>query len=159
MVTQAGTSVFAAKKIEIHIRPAGDSATDLAVTVEEAIYNSPGKPPLTIDSAQLLGTVDAKHELTINDLQLHQSGFKLWGKGSLSLDDERRIQGLVKAETDNVGRLLTVLDPYIELPDQDRTTLKLVLSLFGKKAKADLVAREGQLFIGPVRVGELLPLY
>ena len=154
-----GAGILVANDIQIHTRAAANSGNDIAVTVEGAVYNSPGKPPLSIDRAQLLAMLGASHDLTIGDLQFNQNGLKLWGKGTLNLDAEKRIEGRIAAQTNDLGRLLAVLDPHIDLADRDRATLKAILGLLGKEAKADLVARDGEFYIGPLKVGELPPLY
>ncbi|MBC8037532.1 MAG: DUF2125 domain-containing protein, partial [Rhizobiales bacterium] len=118
-----------------------------------------GKPPLAVDRAQLLGTLTANGELTIGDLQFNRNGLKLWGKGNVELDAQHRLEGQIDAQTNDLGQLIAVLDPHMEMPDQDRATLKAVLGLLGKEARAGLVARDGEFYIGPLKVGELLPLY
>ncbi len=154
-----GSGVFLADGIQIHTRPADNGGNDIAITVEGASYNEPGKPALAIDHAQLLATLAANYKLAIGDLQFNQGELKLWGQGAVELDAENRIEGRITAQTNDLGRLLAVLDPHIEMEEQDRATLKAILGLLGKEAKADLVARDGEFFIGPIKAGELRPLY
>jgi hypothetical protein len=154
-----GAGILAARNIEVHWRSGSEQGNNIAVTVESAVHNTAGKPPLTVDSAQLLGSIAANRELRIGDIQFTQSGLKLWGQGAVALDGKNRIAGRIAAQTNDLGRLLTVLDPHIELAEQDRATLKAVLGLLGKETKADLVAVDGNLYIGPVKIGELTPLY
>lgn len=154
-----GAGIFTANTIQIHTRAAADNANDIAITVDGAVYYSPGKPPLVIDRAQLLSALGANRELTIGDLKFNQNGLKLWGKGTLALDASNRLAGRFDAQTNDLGGLLTVLDPHMELAEQDRATLKAVLGFLGKEARVSLVARDGEFYIGPLKVGELNPLY
>ena len=154
-----GAGILAASDIQVHTRAATNGGNDIAITMKGAVYNSPGKPPLAVDNAQLLATLGASRDLNIDDLQFSQNGLKLWGKGTLNLDAQNRIEGRIAAQTNDLSRLLAVLDPHIDLADRDRATLKAVLGLLGQEANADLVARDGEFYIGPLKVGELLPLY
>ena len=154
-----GAGILVASDIQVHTRAAANGGNDIAITVDGAVYNSPGKPPLAIDRAQLLATLSAARSLNVSDLQFNQNGLKLWGKGTLDLDAQNRIAGRITAQTNDLSRLLTVLDPHIDLADRDRATLKAVLGLLGKEAKADLVAQDGEFYIGPIKIGELPPLY
>ena len=154
-----GAALFVAKDIQLHTRPAKDHANDIAITLENAAYNSPGKPPLIVDHAQLLATLADNHELAVNDLQLTQGTLKLWGKGTVGLDAAHRIAGRIASQTNDLNQLLAVLDPHIKASEQERATLKALLGLLGQQAKADFVAQDGDLFIGPLKIGVLLPLY
>ena len=155
----AGANLFVAKDIQLHTRPAKDQANDIAITLENASYNSPGKPPLLVDHAQLLANLADNHEIAITDLQFTQGTLKLWGKGTVGLDAAHRIAGRIASQTNDLNQLLTVLDPHIKASEQKRATLKAFLGLLGQQAKADFVAQDGDLFIGPLKIGVLLPLY
>jgi hypothetical protein len=154
-----GAGLITAKDIQFHSRPGKDNGNDIAVTVDTAQYTSPGKPPLDIDNAQLLTTLTAGQELEIASIEMQRGPLKLWGKGSLSLDPAHRLSGRIAAQTNDLDGLLTLLDPHLDLTDQERAAIKTLLGLLGRQAKVDLIAQDGELFIGPIKIGDLQPLY
>ena len=118
----------------------------------------PDKPPLAIDEARLIGTLTSGHRLEIAEASLVSGGIKLSGKGEVELDSELRPSGVIHAETNDPDGLFKLLDPYLEMSGKQRSMLQAMLALLGSDAKADIIAKNGELFIGPMKVGDLVPL-
>ncbi|MGH6906605.1 MAG: DUF2125 domain-containing protein [Aestuariivirga sp.] len=150
--------VFAAENIQLHTRPAADGGNDIALTITGAVYRPFDQPPLMIDRAQALGTLKGE-VIDITEMQIAQGNVKLWGKGAAHLDAAHRIAGQIEVQTNDLKGLFQIIDPYISLSQQDRAALLTLLGLFGQGAKAPLVARDGDIYLGPVKLGELAPLY
>ena len=45
------------------------------------------------------------------------------------------------------------------MSDQQRAAFKTIMGLLGQQAEADIIARDGELYVGPFKIANLLPLY
>ena len=148
-----------AKDLQVHTRPAQGDGLDVAISLEGTIYTLPDGKKISLDHSQLIATVTAPDQISIQTAEATQGGLKLWGKGNLGLDAGHRPSGRITAATNDFNALLTAIDPYVAINGEQRATLTMVLGLLGKTAKIDIVAKDGQLFVGPMKAGDLRPLY
>lgn len=155
----AAGPLFTAKDIQVHTRPGEHGAIDAAVTLADARYLAPGKPPLIIERAQILALITTSRTVEIRQAIAQQGPLQLSAKGTIGLDDMHRLAGSIAVETNDLNGLMTVLDPHIRLTDQQRLAIKTLLGLLGKEARSSLIAKNGEFFLGPVKIGNLVPLY
>ncbi|MBI2718713.1 MAG: DUF2125 domain-containing protein [Rhizobiales bacterium] len=140
-------------------RPAKSGATDVAITADNLIVTPPGKPPLAADKAQLVGRLTSSFYLEISDISASKGDLKVWGKGGLAVDPSHRLEGKLTTETNDLNSLFALIDPLLDMTGEQRATLKMVLGLLGKQARTEVTARNGELFVGPMKVGDLLPVF
>lgn len=154
----AAPGLFSAADIQFHTRAAAEGGDDIAITAQRLALTSSGNPPLALDDARLVGTLTPDRAYDIGEISLVTGAVKLWGKGEVSLDSEHRPSGVIHAQTNDPQGLLKLLDPYLHMNAKQRTMLESLLLLVGHGAKADIIAKNGELFIGPMKVGDLHPL-
>ncbi|MEY3082102.1 MAG: hypothetical protein RJA94_2087, partial [Pseudomonadota bacterium] len=79
--------------------------------------------------------------------------------GALSLDPQHRIAGQIETETNDMQALLALVGPQLGLSESNLTNIQTMLSLMGKGTKVPIIAKDGALYVGPLKVAELAPLY
>lgn len=148
-----------AGKVMLHTRPSPSGGTQLALSASDVSHQSADKPELAIAKGELLGTLLPDQSLTVDSIAFEQGKLRYWGAGSLRLDEARRPVGKIDTETNDVNALLGLLEPHLQLTEQQKTGLRSMLGLLGSEAKAPLIAQEGVLYLGPFRIADLAPLY
>ena len=147
------------KELVLYTRPLGTKDVELALRVTNLEYQSPGHPPFTLDIGSLRGTIQLDRTITVQEFDLQQGTLRYWGAGTLSLDSEHRISGKIDTETNDISSLLAFLAPHLNLSGAQIANLKTMLGLLGNAAKAPLIARDGILYLGPLKIAELEPIY
>lgn len=148
-----------ADNLMVHARPSAEGGVDIAASATGVVYQREGRPDLTVAQGDVLGTLKDDQVLKIEKFELKQNDVRYWGTGNINLDQDQRIAGKLSTETNDLNGLLGVIEPYLDLTDNQKTSIRTVLGLLGNEAKADIIARDGQLFVGPFRVAELRSLY
>jgi hypothetical protein len=143
----------------MHARPRHDGAHDLAATIRGIRRTSPGRPPLDIDLAELTGTLTGDRKLNVSNIALQSAATRYWGSGALELDGSRRIEGKLTTQTNDLDGLLDIASPQFGISDEQRQGIRTLLGILGGKAQADIVAKNGELYMGPIKIGNLAPLY
>ncbi len=104
--------------------------------------------------------------LTVSDLRIKWGPLDLWGQGEVTLDDQARPKGQFDAEiTDYPGLLAALVKAHI-IRAQDaklaNVGLGFVAQLQGKtdgRISVPILMNDGKLFLGPLVVAELAPVY
>ncbi len=104
--------------------------------------------------------------VTISDMQIKWGPLDLWAQGELSLDAQARPQGRLEASVADYPGLLKALvrDQVISQKDERMATvgLGIVAELQGDQAgrvRVPVIITEGKIFLGPVLVARLEPLF
>lgn len=147
------------RKLMVFTRPDPLNALGLAASFEALHWQRPKRPELLIDTGQLVGGLTPSFSLNVDEVSLSRENVRYWGSGQLSLDSLHRPSGKLETETNDLKGLLDILEPHFEMKDQEKANLRMILGLLGQQAKADLVFHEGEFFIGPYRISDLVPLY
>ena len=150
--------LLSVERVLVHTRPAGESM-DVAAALTTVDYQPEGRPVLVLDQADMTGTLLPDRTLFLDKVELRQGTIRYWGSGSLSLDSSRRVAGTISTETNDLNGLLSILEPHLALTDQQKASLRMLLGLMGNAAKADIISKDGQLFVGPFKVSDVPPLY
>jgi hypothetical protein len=153
------SGLLTADRIMLHTRPEAEGSTGLAASAAKLNYQPEGQPPLLIDEGSLAGVLQSDMSVKADKIELSQKNVRYWGSGLISLDKERRVSGKLSTETNDLDGLLRILEPHVDLSDQEKAGFRTVLGLLGNEAKADIIAKDGQLFIGPFKAADLPPLY
>jgi hypothetical protein len=148
-----------AARVMLHTRPSAAGGTDIAVSAKDVLFQPTGRPPLVISESELLGTLSPDRSLNIERLALQQHEVRYWVTGTLELDAAHRPSGRLDTQTNDLNGLLDLLDPHLQLTDEQKAGLRSMLGLLGSEAKAPLIARDGVLYLGPFKLAELKPLY
>lgn len=143
----------------LHMRPSPAGVADVAASVTQFSYQPDGRPPLIIDQGNLLGTLKVDRTFSVSKIDLSKGATHYWGTGDVKLDQQHRIAGQLATETNDIDGLLKILEPHLMITDQQKSNLRMMLGLLGKQARADIIARDGQLYVGPFKVADLIPLY
>ena len=150
--------ILSARSVMIFTRPEGNGKHGLAITIKDVHHRRPGKLPLDVGQANLLGTLKSARSLQVDGLTLQQGTVTWSGEGEIGLDHQFRVSGLLRTQTNDLDGLLAILDPHIEMTGTQRQAFRAVLGLLGQRATADVIAKDGELFIGPFKIADLLPL-
>jgi hypothetical protein len=148
-----------ADKVMLLTRPAAAHGTDISLRGQGVIYRPAGRPEVVIDDASALGTLLADHSLRLDKLELRQGQLRVGGSGALSLDQQHRIAGLITTETSDMPALLALVGPQLGLSESNLATIQTMLGLMGNGAKVPVIAKDGVLYVGPMKVADLPPLY
>ena len=148
-----------ADKVMLFTRPAADNGTDISLSGQNVIYRREGRPPVAINDASFLGTLLADRSLRIDKIELQHGQLRYWGSGALSLDPQHRIAGQLETETNDMQALLALVGPQLGLSESNLASIQTMLSLMGNGAKVPIIARDGALYVGPLKAAELPPLY
>ena len=149
----------AAARVMIHARPSREGVMDVAVSVEDVNILLQEMPSLSIADGELLATLLPDRSFRIERISLQQGTVRYWGTGNLSLDGLNRPAGKLDTQTNDLDGLLSLINPYLQLTEEEKAGFGAVMGLLGKEAKAPLIARDGVLYIGPFRLTKLNPLY
>lgn len=147
------------KMLMAHSRPSPGGGTDIAVSATEVNYQPPGKPALTIDKVNMLATLHEDNKLKVSNISAQKGEIQFSGSGTAGLDGQRRIAGQIGIETNDMAGLIALLSPVLDLTDAQASGLGTMLALLGDNAKASVIAKDGTLYLGPVRIADLLPVY
>ncbi|MCA3554273.1 DUF2125 domain-containing protein [Aestuariivirga sp.] len=155
----SAAGVGQAGKLMLFTRPSVAGATEIAFDASQVTFQPTGKPPVTLDTATLRGTLNADRSLRIDKIELQQGQLRCWGSGTLTLEPEHRVSGRIDAETNDIRALLAAAGPQLGLSDSQLANLRMMLGLLGNDARVPIIARDGVLYLGPFEVTELKPLY
>lgn len=150
---------LSAGRLLIHGRPEPEGALGLAWSISGLNYEPEGRPPLRVAQSDFVGTLKTDGDLVVHDIVLKEGAVIYRGSGSVRLDGSKRLSGLLNTETNDLDGLLLILDPHLDMNEQQRAAFKTLLGLLGQQAKIDLIARDGEFYIGPFKVADLVPLY
>jgi hypothetical protein len=132
---------------------------DIAIAFEKLNYQPDGRPELLMDKGNMLGVISNEGNLAVRKLELRQGNVRYWGAGNVALDEYRRMAGKLATETNDLDGLLSILEPHLDMNDQQMVSFRAILGLLGSEAKSDIIARNGELFVGPFKVADLMPLF
>lgn len=152
------SDMLSAAQVLVHARPRPDGNIDLALTVDDFNWITPTQERLAIAAAQAQGVLSAEPVMRFEKIDLRQGNVHYWGSGTVGLDAERRISGKLSTETNDLNGLLNIIEPHLLMPNDQKRNIRMVLGLLGQNAKADIVATGGELYIGPFKIADLLPL-
>jgi hypothetical protein len=127
--------------------------------VSQLNYQPEGRPPLLIENGNLIGVLQPELVANVDTIELSQGTVRYWGSGVVSLDAERRLRASSRPRPTISMGSSGFSNPTFDMTDQEKAGFRAVLGLLGNEAKADIVAKDGQLFIGPFKAADLLPLY
>jgi hypothetical protein len=150
---------YTADDVTIHTRPEADGATGLAVAATGSNYQPAGRPPLVVADARLQGRVTPDGLLRVDAIALQEGPVLFKGDGEVGLDDAHRLSGRLATETNDFEGLMSLLEPHLVMTPEQFAGLKTMLGLLARTGKVNIVARDGDLYVGPVRVAPLPPLY
>ena len=148
-----------ADRVTLFTRPAATNGTDISLRGQNIIYRPNGRPEVAINDASLLGMLLADRSLRIDKFELQHGQLRYWGSGALSIDPQYRIAGQIATETNDMQALLALLGPQLGLSDGNLANIQTMLGLMGNGAKVPIIAKDGALYVGPLKIADLPPLY
>ena len=151
--------LLSVESVRIDTRPADNGRIEFAASMKKFDYHPDSRSSLPIDEGMTRGFLTPERKALIDNIEISQSKIRLWGHGKFTLDDARRPAGRLSTETNDLNGLLALLDPHIDLTEEQKSGLRTILGLLGNEAKADIIAKDGSLFVGPFRAADLRPLF
>ena len=165
-------SLFTAGQLKLFARKL-NGRLDLAANTKELTIIQPDIPPINVSSAELVGQTSASlltqrrlagHPLDISALKVSQGPVEFAATGTVSLDSQHRLAGKLSSQTNDIDGLMKFIEPIFALNGQDSTTIKNLVTLTGNDpatgtTKADLVAKDGALYWGLLKLADLAPFY
>jgi len=139
-------------------RPADGGNIDIAVIGEKLVFTQAGKPTLKADESQLLGLFEPQgNRLAISDLHATSGSLKVWGTGNAGIDGARMADGTLNLQTNDPQGLLALVEPYEALTPKQKDGILAFLMVMGNRVQ--VTAKAGKLYVGPVGVADLKPLF
>jgi hypothetical protein len=166
----------AAQRLLISARDTGGGRLDIALDATAGEILLGPSVLLKLDAASLTGNVprdavgrDAIRVLAssgetigIDSLRVEKGGLVVTAKGEIGLGANGKISGRLTTTSNHLDLLLAELRQDFGLSDNDAQTLATMIGLLqpGKTADVtvDLIAKDGKLYWGPVKLAELPPL-
>lgn len=165
-----------ADRLLVSARDQGGERLDVALDAATAeVLLGPGTL-LKLDEASLVGTVPRKairrdflgllaksgEKIGIDSIRLKKGELIVIAKGEIGLTAAGQIDGRLTTTASRLDLLLTVLKEDFGLSDKDAQTLATMIGLLqpGKTTDItlDLIAKDGKLYWGPVKLTELPPV-
>ena len=150
---------LAADRVRFDSRPSGDGREEIAASIDGLNFQPDGRPELRIERSGLRGFLAGQRTFTVDNVTLSQGTVRYWGKGEVQLDAVNRIAGKLSTKTNDLDGLMAILEPHLDMTADQVSNLRTMLGLLGNESKADITASDGQLYIGPFKIADLLPLY
>ena len=116
---------------------------------------APLMAPALLNAMKLEGTV-----LEIDSLRLHQKDVTVSGRGVLTVDEDARLNGKLNLTIENAGGLIGRFEAAGLLTASEARNGTMLLGLLtgsGGKVRISLQANDGEIFLGPVKLGRLKP--
>ncbi len=151
--------LLTAKKVMVFARPIEDQAIAVALSIGAFRWQRPDRPELLIDQGQLTGSLDKAMALNVQRIELSRGTVRYWGSGRIELDVLHRPSGELATETNDLNGLLDIIGPHLLMTVREKANLRMVLGLLGQKAKAGMTFSQGEFFIGPYKISNVVPLY
>lgn len=172
------SGVVEASLMTLHLR-CRENGANIAIKARDATVYGTVEGPVRLDAASfdvvaprslfalsrpLLNASVSGARAEILSAEIARNGVIVKGKGWLGLDPSKRLIGTIATETNDIDGLLGEANRYHPLSETDRTALKTLLGLIDssatdKQAKADFIAKDGELYWGPFKLADLPPLY
>jgi hypothetical protein len=165
-----------AERLLISARDTGSERLDVAIDAATSeLFVGPGSL-LKLDSASLVATVPRKtvgrdplailarsgEKIGIDSLQLKKGDLVVTAKGEIGLGPKGDLNGRLTTTSSRLDLLLSELRQDFGLSDKDAQTLATMIGLLqpGKTTDItlDLIAKDGKLYWGPVKLTELPPV-
>lgn len=150
-------ALFTAEQVLLSTRSADLKQFDVAGTVTNLIVLPAANNSLAVENLSFRGSLTPDLKLQIETGEARLGKLKVNATGQLSLDDAHRLSGELRLSTNDSPALAAALSPALGLTDQQAQALSALLAMAGNQAA--LTAADGQLFLGALKLGELLPLY
>ena len=151
--------LLSADRVRFDSRTAGDGRIEIAASVEGLNYQPAGRPELRIERSDVHGFLSAGNTFSVEKVVLSQGTVRYWGMGKVQIDAANRIAGKLSTETNDLDGLMSILEPHLDLTASQVANLRKMLGLLGNESRADITARDGQLYVGPFKIAGLVPLY
>lgn len=174
----AVSGVVEASLLTLHLR-CRDNGANIAMNARDLTVYGTAEGPVRLDAASfdvmaprslfalstaLLNASVSGARAEILSAEIARDGVVVKGKGWLGLDPSKRLIGTIATETNDIDGLLGEASRYHPLSEADRAALKTLLGLIDssagdRQAKADFIAKDGELYWGPFKLADLPPLY
>jgi hypothetical protein len=152
---------------------------DLAASADQLVVLGPDNLITPVAKAELIAQTSASllnqpspldhaaatgEPLEVSSLKISQGPVDFAAKGKIFLDPQRRLAGKLSSQTNDIDGLMKFIAPILALKEEDRATIKNLVSLAGtdpstNTTKADFIARDGALYWGLFKLADLAPLY
>ena len=149
--------VFRADDTLVSIRKRQAGVIDIAASAARITLTLAGKPPLELDQAAADTTLAPGNILTINSASAQRGTLTVTGTGTLRLDAQNRVQGRIDTQVSDTQALLDAASPYVNMTASERSVLIAMLAAMGQKAAFS--AMNGEIYWGPVKIGNAAPLF
>lgn len=112
--------------------------------------------PALLGALKLEGTV-----LQIESLRLHQKDVTVSGRGTIAVDEAAQLDGKLNLTIENAGGLIGRFEAAGLLTPSEARNGSILLGLLAGdtgKVRISLQANDGEIYLGPVKLGRLKPL-
>ena len=166
-----------ARTLLLHARDRDTGMIDIASSGEMLAIAFPQNVTLALDRMRLAASVPAEamsrdwarilarlgRTVTVTDLHLEKDGLVMDAAGEIGIDALGRIEGRLATKANDIDRLMAKIKELFPIPDGDLKAARAMISLMQTQKDGtvalDLIAKEGNLYWGPVMIGRLAPLF
>ncbi|MGE3832015.1 MAG: DUF2125 domain-containing protein [Parvibaculaceae bacterium] len=166
-----------AKTLLLHARDRNTGLIDVASSGETLVVRFPQNVTLALDRMRFAASVPAEalsrdwaqilarlgKTVTVSDLHLEKDGLVMDASGEIGIDAQGRIEGRLATRANDIDRLMAKIQELFRVSKGDLQAARAMISLMQPKKDGtvalDLIAKDGNLYWGPVMVGRLAPVF
>lgn len=138
------------------VRKRSDDLQDFALNVTRLTVATGSDQPITVDSIAADATLTNQTTLTLNSSEATLGTLKATAEGSITRDATNRPAGTLAIALSDPAQAALIAAKTLKLTPEQQSAITAALTLMG--GKANLVAKDGQLSLGPFPITTLPPL-
>ncbi len=143
-------------KAVVSVRKRSDDLQDLALDATAVTVTAGPNQPLAIDRLTADATLANQTTLTLNSSEATLGRLKATAQGSVMRDAANRPEGTIVIALSDPAQAALIAGQSLKLTADQQSAITAALTLMG--GKASLVAKDGQLSLGPFPITKLPPL-
>jgi hypothetical protein len=166
-----------AKTLLVHARDLRHGMIDVASSGDALVFNLPDNVTLALDKTRLAASVPAEaltrdwarvlaslgKKITVSDLHLEKDGLVMDASGEIGVDAEGRLEGRLVTRANDLDKLMLALENTFRIPKGDLQAAGAMMALMQTNKDGtvalDLIAKDGNLYWGPIMLGRLARLF
>jgi hypothetical protein len=153
----AAPSRLSASLTGLAVKPADQAEVQIGDTAFEAT----APPALVASPDPVRAAIATGERITLNRFEIRQGALTVSANGEVGLDPQGKPAGKVSTKASDLNLLLEWIKSAFNFEEKKIAPLRTILGMLqgGKPSiAADLIARDGALFWGPIKLADLRPV-
>ncbi len=140
-----------------------EGPNDTTTAINAAEFTASTSAAMVTSNAPLSYAAKTGESLGITSLKISHSNMQFDAQGNIRVDADKKLSGKLATSTNDIDALLDILTPILRIKKKDRNAVNGLLNLVGNDPasaakKADLIAKNGELYWGPFKLTDIEPI-